>query len=142
MFVHSCWCISFICLVECIGFEFKFGLNSIRFDLFRNRKEKEKTENPNQPKTHTNPAQNPASSPTRPPHPFLGRPRTPFPAARPTPARPSTHSPGPASRPPTRAPSAQPVSPACPALAPAQLGPWPAPSARAEIGRASCRERV
>jgi len=48
--VHSCWCISFICLVECIGFEFKFGLNSIRFVLFRNRKEKEKTENPNQPK--------------------------------------------------------------------------------------------
>ena len=36
-------------LVECIGFEFKFGLNSIRFDLFRNRKEKEKTENPHQP---------------------------------------------------------------------------------------------
>jgi len=50
LFVHSRWCISFICLVECIGFEFKFGLNSIRFVLFRNRKEKEKTENPNQPK--------------------------------------------------------------------------------------------
>ena len=66
MFVHSCWCISFICLVEGIGFEFKFGLNSIRVVLFSNRKEKEKTENPNQHKTHTNPAQNPASSPARP----------------------------------------------------------------------------
>ena len=32
LFVHSCWSIVLF-LVECLGFEFKFYLNSIRFEL-------------------------------------------------------------------------------------------------------------
>src|SRR6185503_10278330 len=112
--------ISFICLVECIGFEFKFGLNSIRFDLFRNRKEKEKNRkqthnqtqltaqpNPKRPMAHSLfPPQTwrPVLSPTRPSHslsplrPTLRSPARNGPACVPTSQRPRPCQLGPATQ--------------------------------------------
>ena len=65
MFVHSCWSIVLF-LVECLGFEFKFYLNSIRLELVwekERRRKNQKWKRANQP---TNSPQ-----PNPPPPPFL-----------------------------------------------------------------------
>ena len=53
-------------LVECIGFEFKFDLNSIRFELVWKRKEDRKEKRKQNPTQETGPTQKPLGLPPRP----------------------------------------------------------------------------